>query len=217
MFGLSLAIACQCALGQAMYRIKPLGYLGGCTATVAVATDFNNANQVTGQACNANGDQHAFVWRNDGKPMVDLGPDEVGSTSVGSAINASGLVAGTAWDSTGQFGFVLSGDGKPMRRIYNSWGGTDVRANALNDSGQVTGSAQLASPYDISDAFVWKNDGTMLDLENYKVLGHIYSAGAVINSSGQVAGSAGDNDRETFAFVWKNDGSPVMDLGGLGC
>jgi hypothetical protein len=31
LLGLSLAIACQSALAQAMYRIKPLGYLRGCT------------------------------------------------------------------------------------------------------------------------------------------------------------------------------------------
>ena len=56
----------------------------------------------------------------------------------------------------------------------------------------------------------------MRDLDNYRVLGRIYSAGNAINSSGQVTGYAGDNDRETWGFVWKNDGSPVMDLGSLG-
>lgn len=31
--GLSLAITCQSVLEQAMYRIRPLGYLGDCTAS----------------------------------------------------------------------------------------------------------------------------------------------------------------------------------------
>ena len=37
---------------------------------------------------------HAFLWKNDGTPMVDLGPSEVGSFSEATALNASGLVAG---------------------------------------------------------------------------------------------------------------------------
>lgn len=93
--GLSLAVACQCALAQAMYRIKPLGYLGGCVG-YPQATGLNDAAEVTGNSCNAHGDGHAFLWRNDGNPMVDLGPAEVGSASTSSAINASGVVAGTA-------------------------------------------------------------------------------------------------------------------------
>src|SRR5471032_1505946 len=91
--GLSLTITCQCALAQAMYRIKSLGYLGGCTSFTPVAYGFNGADQVTGQACNADGDLHAFLWKNNGALMVDLGPAAVGSTSTGFALNASGLVA----------------------------------------------------------------------------------------------------------------------------
>jgi probable HAF family extracellular repeat protein len=126
-------------------------------------------------------------------------------------------VTGWAQDGTGTFAFVSRGDGKPMKRIYNRWGGTNIRANAVNDSGQVTGSAQIASPEDISNAFVWTGDGTpMLDLRNHEVLGRIYSAGAAINASGQVAGYAGDNGRSIYAFVWKNDGTPVIELAGLG-
>jgi hypothetical protein len=53
--GLSLALACQTALAQAMYRIKPLGYLDGCTSAGPIAYGLNGADQVTGQACNARG------------------------------------------------------------------------------------------------------------------------------------------------------------------
>ncbi len=111
-----------------MYRIKPLGLLDGCTVdSPQLRLGLNGADQVTGDACNANGDTHAFLWKNDGNPMVDLGPHEVGSMSCGIAINASGLVAGYADDSTGHFAFVSSGDGTPMRRIYQGFGWRQLR------------------------------------------------------------------------------------------
>ena len=111
---LPLALVGQCALAQAMYRIKPLGTLGGSCSPYAFG--FNAADEVTGYACNVNGDEHAFLWKNNGNPMVDLGPDEVGSSSQGNALNASGLVAGYASDSTGTYGFVSSGNGPPWKR-----------------------------------------------------------------------------------------------------
>ena len=86
------------------------------------------ADEVTGYACNVNGDEHAFLWKNNGNPMVDLGPDEVGSSSQGNALNASGLVAGYASDSTGTYGFVSSGNGAPMKKIPNGFGGIDSSA-----------------------------------------------------------------------------------------
>ena len=79
--GLALAMACQIAQAQAIYRIKPLGYLGGCTSKVPTVVGLNNSDEVAGDACNVNGDPHAFKWRNDGKPMVDLGPSGIGSFS----------------------------------------------------------------------------------------------------------------------------------------
>ena len=214
--GLALTIACQSALGQAMYRIKPIGGLpGGCTDEEPLATGFNEADQVTGVACTANSDGHAFLWKNDGTPMVDLGPDEVGSTSYPYAINASGLVGGSAQDSTGYFAFESAGDGAPMTRIYSTLGGSRAFGMAMNDLGQLTGVALTAGDSE-SHAFLWKNDGTpMLDLGT---LGGNYSVGNAINASGQVAGDSflPGNGAPIHAFVWKNDGTPMLDLGTLG-
>ena len=149
---------CQSALAQALYRIKPLGTLGGCPGIFIYVFGLNGHDEVTGQACNGNGDYHAFLWKNDGHPMVDLGPDELGSSSQGNALNAFGLVTGYASDSTGSYGFVSSGDGAPMKKIPNGFGGSDSYASAINDLGQVTGSAYTADgPY---HAFLWKNDGS---------------------------------------------------------
>jgi probable HAF family extracellular repeat protein len=212
--GLALALACQSALAQAMYRIKPLGFLGGCTTYAPTAGGLNKADQVTGDACNANGDDHAFLWKNDGTPMVDLGPSEGGSTSYGIALNASGLVAGNGYDSTGQFSFVSSGDGTPMTRIYDVLGGSGLTANAINDLGQVTGGAYTTGDT-AYHAFVWKNDGSpMLDLGTFGGSG---SEGYAINASGQIAGASDlRGNRALHAFVWKNDGTPMLDLGTLG-
>jgi len=210
----ALAMACQSALAQAMYRIKPLGYLGGCTTYAPSASGLNAADHVTGQACNANGDLHAFLWKNDGTSMIDLGPEELGSTSNGSGINASGLVAGDAQDSTGSFAFESSGNGKPMQRIYDAMGGGYVAVTAMNDLGQLTGYAYTAGDT-AYHAFVWKNDGT--PMSDLGTLGGSLSVAFDINASGQVAGQSDlAASGVKHAFVWKNDGTPMHDLGTLG-
>jgi probable HAF family extracellular repeat protein len=210
--GLSLALACQTALAQAMYRIKPIDSLGDC----GQATGFNAADEVTGEWCNAHGDTHAFLWRNDGNPVVDLGPPEVPSYSEGDAVNASGLVAGDAQDSTGQFAFESSGDGTPMKRIYDGLGGSAIYPGRKgeNDLGQLTGRAYTAGN-SVYHAFIWKNDGS--PMQDLGTLGGDTSYGNAINASGQVAGGAQlSGNKATHAFVWKNDGTPMLDLGSLG-
>ena len=216
--GLMLAIVCQCALGQAMYRIKSLRLLEGCKSIPPAALGLNGADQVTGDACNANGDTHAFLWKA-GQPMVDLGPPtppEVFSQSAAVAINASGVVTGYADDSTGHFIFESSGDGTPMTRIYQGLGGDSFVTSpyAINDRGQLTGNADAADGFE--HAFIWKNDGSpMLDLGT--LAGFNSANGLAINASGQVAGVAyRPGSSVTHGFVWKNDGTRMLDLGTLG-
>ncbi len=208
--GLSLAIASQSALAQAMYRIQPLGNLGGCTSLAPIAFGFNEASQVGGYTCNADGDSHAFLWKNDGTPMVDLGPNEVGSWSFGVGINAFGQVAGWGHDSNGTYGFVASGDGTSLRKIRDSVGGF-IEDSALNELGQVAGTAYMGGSF--QHAFLWTTGSPLLDLGT---LGGVASFGLAINASGQVAGYSYLPSNVTHAFVWKNDGSPMLDLGTLG-
>jgi probable HAF family extracellular repeat protein len=214
--GLSLTLACQSALAQALYLIQPLGYLGGCISSAPIAAGLNNANQVTGQACNSHGDTHAFLWKNDGNPMVDLGPGEVGSTSEGIALSASGLVTGHAQDSSGEYGFVSSGNGAPMKKILNNIGGLDLSPSAMNDLGQVTGEEYTAGGVEVH-AFLWKNDGSpVLDLGTLPGDSSGSSVGEAINALGQVAGYSELVGGAPLAFVWKNDGTPMLGLGTLG-
>ncbi len=213
---LFLAVVSQAVHAQAMYRIKALGYLGGCTASTPVAYGFNASDEITGQACNANGDLHAFTWRNDGFPMVDAGPSEVGSSSISYGINASGLVVGNATDSTGSYGFVSYGNAAAMGKIPNVWGGSYTNARAVNDAGQVTGYADAPDGY---HAFLWKNDGSPM-VKLVPLDGFYGEVGEAINDSGQIAGSAYDGDRGDYLFFWRNDGTQMVNLrsdGGACC
>ena len=190
LLGFSLAMACQSALAQAMYRIKPLGFLGGCTSSVPTVAGLNGKDEVAGTACNAHGDMHAFLWKNNGAPMVDLGPDGIGSYSYARAINASGLVAGDMADHPDglgdQFAFESSGDGTPARRIPNNTDTLPIRTVAMNNQGQLTGSFGNSG----TTAWFWTPDGTpdgklIRDMGN---LGGENSTGRSINDAGQVAG-----------------------------
>ncbi len=215
--GVSLALACQSVLAQAMYRLKPLAYSGSCAPAFIDVHGLNERDEVLGDTCNANGDYHASLWTDYGTRMVDLGPDELGSTSYGFDLNASGLVTGRGEDSKGAFSFV-AGDGIPMKKIPNGFGGGEVSANALNDLGQVTGGAYTADG--ALHAFLWRNDGSpMRDLG--KLGGDARnSSGWAINASGGVAGLSdppgGSDGRESNAVVWKNAAAPILDLGTLG-
>jgi probable HAF family extracellular repeat protein len=210
--GLALMIVCQAAFAQAIYRITPLGFLGGCMSQPPIAYAVNASDEVTGVACNAHGDLHAFLWKNNGTPMIDLGPGPAGTDSAGYGINKSGLVVGTATDSTGTYAFVSSG--AAMTKIPNGLGGTGSFAYGVNDSGQVTGGAGVADG--TSDAFVWKKGAPMVDIVQSDATFQQESYGYAINASGQVAGSQYDGDRSTNPFVWLNNGSPPIYLGGAG-
>lgn len=214
---ITLTLVCQSVIAQAMYRIKPIGNLPGCTVTNSYVNvyDFNNLDEVTGDACVSTTEPQyrAFLWKNDGNPMIDLGPSEAGSTSYGYRINASGMVVGVAHDSTGDFAFESSGDGSPMKKIYDSLGGTYVEAHAINDVGQVTGDAPNTNNNQFL-AFVWNNDGT--PMRNIDSAATGFSSGNAINASGQIAGTLwSQGDQQSDAFIWKNDGTPILNLGTL--
>lgn len=211
--GVSLAFAVQSAQAQVMYRITALGYIRGCTSPVPAAYAFNAAGEVTGYACNANGDVHAFLWKNNGTPMMDLGPAQAGSLSEGTGINASGLVAGDASIGADQFAFEFSGNG-PMKRIHNTLGGDEIFPSPPNNLGQLTGSAFTTGDL-ATRAFFWKNDGS--PILYLGTLGGDSSSGNAINASGQIAGTSDlPGNTKHHAFIWKNNGSPMQDLGTLG-
>ncbi len=218
MAGLSLALVCQSAFSQAMYRIKPLGYLGGCTSSVPTVAGLNGKDEVAGTACNAHGDKHAFLWKNNGGPMVDLGPDGIGSSSYARAINASGLVSGGMEDhddgAGDQFAFESLGDGTAARRIPNNTDTLPIFPVAMNNLGQLTGAFGNSG----QTAFSWTPDGTpdgtlVRDLGN---LGGEISIGLSINDAGLIAGYTDSDPAGAQAVVWKIGVTGFVQLGDLG-
>ncbi len=102
--------------------------------------------------------KRAFLWRNDGTPIKDLGTLG-GMNSYFIALNDSGQVAGVSNPpgSNNLHAFVWMNDGTPMQDL-GTLGGTSSYANGINSSGQVTGYATLAGDA-VSHAFLWRNDG----------------------------------------------------------
>ena len=193
------------------YRITDIGTLGG---HFTGGNAMNKSGQITGYS-GISGDvlSHAFIWRNDGTPMLDLGTLGLvlGSSSRGSwgqAINSSGQVAGSV--DRGNYidlAFLWKNNGRPAISLGTLYG-IDSDASAINDSGQVTGTS------DGGAAFVWLNDGR--PMQDLGTLGGNQAGGEDINASGQVTGSAQPSYQISHAFFWKNDGTPMQDLGTLG-
>jgi probable HAF family extracellular repeat protein len=205
--------------GTPMLDLGTLGgtqsFLGSVDATsYNASTTINASGQVTGYSYLA-GDAtyHAFIWKNDGTPMLDLGT--LGGTySDGAAINDLGQVAGTsdtAHNAT-YHAYIWRNDGTPMQDL-GTLGGTRSQAVAVNAVGQVAGWSSNAKETAFH-SFIWKNNGTkMQDLGTF---GGILTEPAGINASGQVAGYSDKNAFVTHAYIWKNDGTPIEDLGTLG-
>ncbi|HEV7454042.1 MAG TPA: choice-of-anchor D domain-containing protein, partial [Candidatus Saccharimonadales bacterium] len=198
--------------------MQDLGVFPGGVSSDGVA--INNLGQVAGDADTSAGPTHAFIthafiWKNDGRPIQDLGAlggNE--NTSNVNDINDAGQVIGDSYIGGGaSHGFIWKNDGTPMHDLGTLGGAGDTFANAINSFGQVTGGSPNRSGR--NHAFLWRNDGTPM-----QDLGDLYgsgSGGVAINDSGQVMGDV-CTKRCFFqhAFLWKNDGTPMIDLRTLG-
>jgi probable HAF family extracellular repeat protein len=214
--GLSLAFACETAMAQSMYRMKDMGPLEGTSNGIAL----NASGQATGTwvpstcaptPCGVT--THAFIWKNNGSSLQNIGSPQTDEYSTAVAINGSGQVAG----NTLSVAFFWANNGTPMQDL-GTLGGYYSHAEDVNDLGQVTGTAYLAGNT-ATHAFHWANNGTpMRDLGTLrKPDGN--SDGVAINNAGQVTGHSDVNGSTTYpyhAFLWRNDGTPMQDLGDLG-
>ena len=127
--------------------ITALGSLGGGYSD---AYAINNVGQVVGDALPSTGPVHAFLWSNG--TMTDLG--SFGDASVAEAINASGVVVGTAYvvNSNGTaawHAFIYSG-GKLQdlnTLIPSGSGWVLTEATGINATGQIVCNAVNTSGY----------------------------------------------------------------------
>jgi probable HAF family extracellular repeat protein len=154
------------------YSLAQIGTLGSTPAAV------NEAGQVTGSAVFAGG-THGFFYSNG--MLTDLGTLG-GSTSQGTAINASGQIAGYSLTASGDTHAFLYSNGSMTD--LGTLGGTSSQATALNTGGQIVGYSTTTGGD--THAFLY-SAGSMTDLGT---LGGSSSQATAINDSGQITGSS---------------------------
>ncbi|MDD1620966.1 MAG: autotransporter domain-containing protein [Methylococcaceae bacterium] len=141
--------------------------------------------------------------------FTDLGVLPGGTNSDASAINDARQVTGSANVQNGDNHAFLWENGQ-MRDLTP--GASETTGDAINNSGQVVGPSGSA-PH----AFIWSNvDG--LELNKIEGVNSTVSQSHAngINDSGVVVGNAGFGSSCCQAFIWRNNGQPIQNIGTLG-
>lgn len=182
------------------------------TSMASMGNSINNAGQVTGysERLPSYSFEHSGFLYTMGS-LIDLG-SLGGTTTLPSAINDLGQVAGQSRRVSGEIRAFLYSDGI-MTDLGSQEGQVSV-ACGLNNFGQVVGWSRMSTERGIH-AFLYSN-GTMADMGTFNGLEN--SLFCDINDSGQIAGySAGtiNNVSVQRAFLYK-DGivTPLSSLGG---
>jgi probable HAF family extracellular repeat protein len=178
-------------------KLTNLGELPG--ADYAFASAINASGTVVGYSGSSTSSgtwSHAYVWR-DGK-MTAL-PD-LGSSGQAAAINDSGAVAGTVYDSSGD---VLAAEwtlGKLT--ALPGLGGTFSEATMINDAGLVVGESSDASG--AGHVVVWQN-GRAVDLG----IGNPVA----VDDRGQVLVNVLPESGSQYAFIWDHGKQTLLPAG----
>ena len=173
-----------------------LGSLDGLTTTTARAWGLNDANSAVGYSRRdtTSSVSQATLWR-PGLAPLNLGSLQSNSFSQAYAINASGVIAGSA--VAGQTGggtditqaalWTVAGNSVSLQAL-GSLGRTFSEAKDINVAGQVIGYATntAGSP---QRAFIWQ-DGTMFDLNSFidPASGFTLATAEGINNRGDIVG-----------------------------
>jgi probable HAF family extracellular repeat protein len=196
-----------------LYTVTDLGTLGGRSSE---ALGLNNFGDVVGASATADGQSHAFLFRNGG--LIDLGTLPGGTSSRAVAINDRGDVVGESGINAygPQFreftqGFIWQDGG--MRSLgalfcrcsYNVRYGTS-RAAAVNENGTIAGDSQTIRGESFTHAVLWSG-AEMYDLAA-SIGGQPLSRAYDVNEINEVVGSMNDH-----AFLTRE--GRVEDLGVL--
>lgn len=196
------------------YGIRELGTLGGNSS---FARDINDRGQITGNASNAAGRLHTFLWENG--VMRDLGflPNGV-DFSRGFSINENGVITGES-DNNSSKAFIyfppdaaitaLSGLITNNPDNLNIAGGFGA---GINDNLQIVGTMSRLSPTVIR-GFIYA-DGTVRDLGSIDGLTTTPARAWGINHFGQAVGLSRNAGGVSHATLWQN--GTATDLGSLG-
>src|SRR6478752_202912 len=153
-----------------------------------------------------------------------------GTESSGSALNASGHVAGSSYTTgdAAQHAYLwrptVSGGASGAMTDLGTLGGTQSFGNGLNASGQVAGES-FTTDDAASRAFLWKPTtpgGASGTMYNLGTLGGTNSYAYGLNATGQVTGASDKTgDSKTHTFLWKpatpnGTSGTMVNLGSLG-
>lgn len=216
------------------YEIADLGAL--LNANYSIASDINEAGQVTGnadgklfvydpsgvatvlsngltaQSINASGaiagwdSTRGFVYSNG--QLQWMNPLPGGTRSLARAINDSGLVAGASTDAKGRYHAVLMASNGQVRDLGVLAGRTDSSLSAVNNHGVAagTGYSAFGEDWSMPNRAFWT---TTSGLEALPLLaGGTTSSATGINDLGDIVGY-GDNASGQFVGIVWHDGVPV--------
>jgi probable HAF family extracellular repeat protein len=175
-----------------------LGTIGGNHSEASAMSD---AGHVVGRAQTSTTKYHATLW--EGGTTTDLTPSSDYAVAYG--VNDAGEVVGTIdnWKGFQWRNGVLT--------MLGDLGGGCSHANDINDAGHIVGASctlQVNQPH----ATLWQN-GAIVDLG--LVPGMEDSGATAINTVGQIVGSSGFMDKDTYeitskAFLYENGAMTVL-------
>lgn len=199
------------AAAQPQYTPVSLGTLGSSSAGYAI----NNFGEVTG-VVNVNISAilrtHVFYSTGAAGDMTDLDRGST-STSIGLAINDSGVIVGTKIFGSEQHGILEAGGGIIDLGRFGGVAGTNASAYGINAAGQISGT-YVPAGFGGTNRIMRYENGVTTNGGALSVTGqHAYGYG--INASGQIAATRSLAGVES-PYLWTKNGSANISFVALG-